>query len=187
MMRATARVRHGRHGASAGSGRLARRYFLPEATQMKENAQVVGELNGLLADATVFYQKLRHYHWNVEGAHFFELHAKFEELYTRWADSIDEIAERVLMVGGVPLHTLKSLLDAAELAEDETTPAAPQMVDNIAADLQALHRSTARLLDTAEAAGDRGTINMLDALRDLMEKDVWMLRTWKKEAAGSWS
>jgi starvation-inducible DNA-binding protein len=154
---------------------------------MNESTQVVGELNGLLADATVFYQKLRHYHWNVEGAHFFELHAKFEELYTRWADSIDEIAERILMVGGVPLHTLKSMLDVAELVEDESTPAAPLMVDNITADLQALLQRTARLVDTAEAAGDRGSVNMLDALRDGMEKDVWMLRTWKKETAGSWS
>lgn len=34
---------------------------------MNTNANVTNGLNTLLADATVFYQKLRHYHWNVEG------------------------------------------------------------------------------------------------------------------------
>jgi starvation-inducible DNA-binding protein len=152
---------------------------------MAGNDRVIDGLNGLLADATVFYQKLRHYHWNVEGNHFFELHAKFEEIYDRWAASIDEIAERVLMVEGVPLHTLKAMLQAATITEDESTPQATQMVEMVAADLQSLHAAAGRVLEAAEAAGDRGTANMLDALRDAMEKDLWMLRAWRGEAAGA--
>ena len=146
--------------------------------------QVVDDLNALLADATVFYQKLRHYHWNVEGRKFFELHEKFEELYTRWADDIDQIAERVLMVEGVPLHTLASMLKVARLAEDESIPKAAVMVDNILADMDALHAASGRVVDAAEEAGDRGTANLMDDLRDAMEKDMWMLRTWKKEQMG---
>jgi starvation-inducible DNA-binding protein len=153
---------------------------------MNANQNVVDGLNGLLADATIFYQKLRHYHWNVEGRHFFELHVKFEELYTRWAVTIDEIAERILMVDGTPLHTLKSMLNAAQLTEDESMPAAPQMVEAIAADLRTLHGRAGNILDMAEDADDRGTVNLMDAMRDAMEKDLWMLRTWIKEPAGSW-
>jgi starvation-inducible DNA-binding protein len=150
---------------------------------MANNDKVVDGLNGLLADSVVFYQKLRHYHWNVKGRHFFELHEKFEELYTRWADSIDEVAERILMVEGVPLHTLKSLLAAAELEEDESTPAAPAMVEAVLADLEAIHAKAGRLIETAEEADDRGTANLLDDVRDGIEKDLWMLDTWRKEAA----
>jgi starvation-inducible DNA-binding protein len=153
---------------------------------MTDDKRVVDELNGLLADATVFYQKLRHYHWNVDGRHFFELHEKFEEIYTRWAGSIDEVAERILMVGGVPLHTLQSLLDRARLEEDETIPAAAAMVDAIAADLAALHARAGDVIEAAEAAGDRGTANLLDGLRDEMEKDLWMLAAWRKEPSKSW-
>jgi starvation-inducible DNA-binding protein len=146
--------------------------------------QVVDDLNTLLADATVFYQKLRHYHWNVEGRKFFELHEKFEELYLRWADQIDEIAERVLMVEGVPLHTLASMLNVARIDEDESIPPAPEMVDNILADMNTLHASSGQVVEAAEDAGDRGTANLMDDLRDAMEKDLWMLRTWKKEQMG---
>lgn len=150
------------------------------------NTKVIDGLNGLLADATVFYQKLRHYHWNVEGRHFFELHEKFEELYTGWAGSIDEIAERILMVEGVPLHTLASMLEAARIHEDDATPAAPAMVEAIRADLRTLLEASGELIEVAEEAGDRGTVNLLDGLRDGIEKDVWMLRSWTKEAAKSW-
>lgn len=145
---------------------------------------VVDDLNALLADSTVFYQKLRHYHWNVEGRKFFELHAKFEELYTAWADQIDQIAERILMVEGVPLHTLSSMLKVARLREDETIPPAAEMVDTILADMNSLHDSAGAVVEAAEEAGDRGTANLMDDLRDAMEKDLWMLRTWKKEQMG---
>jgi starvation-inducible DNA-binding protein len=148
---------------------------------------VIDALNVLLADSTVFYQKLRHYHWNVQGPHFFELHAKFEELYDRWALTVDEVAERILMLNGTPLHTLKALLAAATLDEDEQAPAATEMVHAIEADLRAIHTSTGELIVLAEDAADRGTVNQLDALRDAIEKDLWMLRAWQAEHTRSWS
>lgn len=42
---------------------------------------VVTELNVLLADYHVYYQKLRNFHWNVLGENFFDLHNRFEEMY----------------------------------------------------------------------------------------------------------
>jgi len=154
---------------------------------MKSDGNVIEGLNGLLADATVFYQKLRHYHWNVTGRSFFDLHVKFEELYGRWSISIDEIAERVRAVGGKPLHTLRSVLESASIQEDETTPAAPEMVERLSADLTAIHERAGTVIGMAEAGGDRGTVNMLDALRDSIEKDRWMLRAWNEEAERAWS
>lgn len=154
---------------------------------MSDRQKVIDGLNGVLADATVFYQKLRHYHWNVDGRHFFELHAKFEELYTGWATSIDEIAERILMIGGVPLHTLASMLKEARLQEDESIPEAPDMVSVAMADLQGLHGRAGEVIALAEDAGDRGTANLLDDIRDAVEKDLWMLGAWKEEAAKAWA
>jgi DNA-binding ferritin-like protein len=42
------------------------------------------------------------------------------------------------------------------------------------------------VIEAAESAGDRGTANLLDELRDGIEKDVWMLRAWRRESARSW-
>jgi starvation-inducible DNA-binding protein len=154
---------------------------------MSHEENVIQGLNGLLADATVFYQKLRHYHWNVEGRHFFELHLKFEELYTRWAVSIDEIAERILSVGGTPLHTMRALVDGASLREDESIPNGAEMVERATADLASILERAGVVIETAEEAGDRGTVNLLDGMRDAIEKDLWMLRAWSQEAAQAWS
>ena len=66
---------------------------------------LAGGLNQLLADYMMFYQNTRGLHWNIKGEKFFELHLKFEELYTNLLLKVDEIAERILTLGGTPLHT----------------------------------------------------------------------------------
>ena len=153
---------------------------------MKQNQTVVNDLNGLLADATVFYQKLRHYHWNVAGFEFFTLHEKFELMYTAWATSIDEIAERILMIDGVPLHTMAAMLGTTRLQEDDSIPEASEMVTVIVADLHKITERVAEVINGAELAKDRGTTNLMDALQDTIDKDVWMLNALTKESATAW-
>ncbi len=139
-------------------------------------------LNTLLADTTVFYQKLRHYHWNVQGQKFFELHVKFEEIYNKWVLFIDEIAERIIALDAVPLHTLHAMLKHARLKEDEEIPEAVEMVNRLIADLLALRTSIDDTIGAAEEEGDRTTANILDEIRDGLEADLWMLKSWLKRA-----
>jgi starvation-inducible DNA-binding protein len=143
---------------------------------------IAGQLNTLLADSTVFYQKLRHYHWNVQGPKFFELHAKFEQIYEKWAPFIDQIAERIIALDTVPLHTLKSMLQAATLKEDSKVPDGTQMVKKTIADLNALRASMNDIIAAAEKSGDRTTANLLEGLGDAIEADLWMLKAWLKTA-----
>jgi starvation-inducible DNA-binding protein len=144
---------------------------------------VADSLNTLLADTTVFYQKLRHYHWNVQGQDFFELHLKFEEVYNKWVVFIDEIAERVIALDTVPLHTLSGMLKHARLKEDEELPEAREMVNRTIVDLVALRESIDETISKAEDSGDRTTVNILDEIRDGLEADRWMLKTWLKKRA----
>lgn len=139
---------------------------------------VTAGLNNLLADATVFYQKVRHYHWNVTGPQFFTLHDKFEELYTFWSDAIDQIAEQVRGRGDRPVHTLADVLDLASLEEDPSTPPADEMVEVVIDDLEALGDRVQRLADQAENAGAPSTATVLEDLGEQIEDDRWMLRAW---------
>jgi starvation-inducible DNA-binding protein len=142
---------------------------------------VTGSLNGLLADSTVFYQKLRHYHWNVTGPGFFELHAKFEEVYNRWVVYIDEVAERIIALDTIPLHTLASILEHASLKEDPEITSGPEMVRRAMADLETLRGTIDGIIESAEAGDDRTTVNLLDEIRDGVEADRWMLQQWLKK------
>ncbi len=84
-----------------------------EKTQSLANA-----LNDLLSNYQIFYMNVRGYHWNIKGDNFFELHAKFEELYDDLLLKIDEIAERVLTLGsqleGCVVHDSAEILYVGE-------------------------------------------------------------------------
>lgn len=71
---------------------------------------LIEKLNMLLSDYQVFYQNTRGFHWNIKGEKFFELHLKFEELYNDLQLKIDEVAERILTLGGVPIHSFSDYL-----------------------------------------------------------------------------
>ena len=62
-------------------------------------------LNQQIANWNVLYTKLHQFHWYVKGPHFFNLHAKFEELYEEAASTIDEFAEQLLANSGSPIST----------------------------------------------------------------------------------
>ena len=137
------------------------------------NQNLHAQLNALLADYQVFYQKLRGYHWTVKGPMFFALHAKFEELYDAAAERVDALAERLMALGGHPVATLRGQLEIARLREDGETKDAPSMVRNVHDDLEALQRS---LRAAVEISGiDPATANLLEGIADEQEKTLWML------------
>ena len=133
-------------------------------------------LNQLLADAIVFQQQLRHYHWTVKGDQFFTLHEVFERMYTAWATHVDDIAERVLSVGGVPLRTLSVAIEQSQLTEEAKQFEAHEMVQKLIDDVSTVHARVHVAADTASDNGDRSTENLMDDLSDEIEKDRWMLR-----------
>src|SRR6476661_11161787 len=96
----------------------------------KNVVELVDQLNDLLANYQVHYQKLRGCHWNVRGSDFFTLHVKFEELYNNAQLTIDELAERVLTLGKSPYSTFSSYIEVSKIKEIKTEGlAANKMVD----------------------------------------------------------
>lgn len=134
------------------------------------------ELNGLLADTTVLYEKLHAFHWFVAGPQFFGLHAKFEELYDRFAEVNDDIAERILTIGGAPIATLREVLELSHIKEYDGTKAPTDMVAALIADFEHVISHSREAIAAAEKAEDRGTANLLDGMCDELEKTNWMLR-----------
>ncbi|MHC4939986.1 MAG: Dps family protein [Planctomycetota bacterium] len=135
------------------------------------------------ADGAVFYQKLRHYHWHVRGDRFFELHGKFEELYLRWAEIVDDLAEHVVVRGGAAPATMSDMLDLATLREDESVPPAEAMVTRLADDLDTILEAMQRTIAVAEEHGDPVAVNLLEEIRDEQTKVGWMLRAWIDDTA----
>lgn len=147
----------------------------------KKVEPIVAELNLLLADYHVYYQKLRGFHWNVTGKNFFDLHNKYEELYNDAKVKIDEIAERILTLRYHPISTLKEYLQASSISEVSPLITDVEMVDETLGDHQELLSQMARVMVSAEEAGDEGTLDMIGAYIGELEKISWMLDAWRKD------
>jgi len=148
----------------------------------KEVAPTVGALNTLLSNYQVYYQNLRNFHWNVTGKNFFELHEKFEELYTDARIKIDEIAERILTLRSRPLSRLTDYLEISEIAEATLIENDEEMVAKILADHRLLLVNMRAVISTADAVNDEGTIDMIGGFIEELEKVSWMLDAWLQPA-----
>lgn len=145
-----------------------------------ETAEIVVSLNTLLADYQVFYNKLRNYHWNIEGPEFFELHEEFEKEYNTVKENIDIVAERIRVFGIKPNFTLKKSLENSKIAESEENLSAIEMVREVLQDFEILHDDILSAIGSALETGDIATEQMLtDFLRDL-EKRNWMFTSYLK-------
>lgn len=145
----------------------------------EEKSRKLGEqLNELLSNFQLYYQNLRGFHWNIKGSNFFELHAKFEELYRDAQEKIDEIAERILTLGQAPLHTFEDYLNAAKVKVHKSQSKDRETVLALVEILHVLLSKERELLKTAEEANDEGTTDMITTFIAEQEKTVWMLRAW---------
>ena len=118
----------------------------------------------LLADFQVYYTNLRGLHWNIKGHSFFVLHSKFEDMYNSAAETIDEIAERILMLGGTPQHQFSNYADKA--------------LNNIGETLKVLIAEERELLSLASETKDEVTVAMISDLLKGQEKMIWMLSAY---------
>ncbi len=148
---------------------------------MSEN-KLNDALKQLVANASVHYQKLRGFHWNVRGRGFFHLHGLFEEQYGHWAGAIDEVAERLLTLDVRPPSSLAEMLELASLSEAKPGGSAEEMIRDVRSDLLALRGDVLGALELAEAASDRGTVGLLDGMLGEIEKTLWMLSAWLDES-----
>ncbi|EAS19761.1 DNA starvation/stationary phase protection protein [Nonlabens mediterrranea] len=141
--------------------------------------KTVQELNILLSDYHVYYQKLRNFHWNVVGKNFFDLHIKFEEMYDDAKLKIDEMAERILTLRYQPTSNLSEYLKKSNLQESKSEHTDVEMVNTLLDDHGTLIKQMRKVVDKADQADDEGTIDLIGAYIRELEKTSWMLDAWR--------
>ena len=141
----------------------------------------IGLLNVLLANYQTYYQNLRGVHWNIKGKRFFELHVKFEELYTTAQEQVDEIAERILTLGGMPFHTLESYVKHASVPVGENIFDDEKTVRLVIDTISVLLPLEREILDFSDEINDEGTNSLMSDFISGQEKNVWMLKAYLNE------
>lgn len=139
-----------------------------------QSSELAEKLNDLLANYQIFYMNTRGFHWNIKGDKFFELHIKFEELYTDLQLKIDEIAERVLTLGHIPMHNFEDYIKTAVVKPAKNISEGKKAISLILEAFKVLITKQRNLLDLSDVADDEGTNALMsDYIRE-QEKLVWM-------------
>ena len=141
----------------------------------KKVNSVVNELKQLLADFQVHYTNLRGVHWNIKGRGFFTLHEKFESMYNDAAEKVDELAERILMLGGEAENKFSEYLKVAKVKEVSDITCTTCAVDYVLDTYKHIIGLERKVIDTANEAGDAVTADMLTGYLKEQEKMVWTL------------
>jgi starvation-inducible DNA-binding protein len=142
----------------------------------KNNEKTIDLLSNFVADSFVLYVKTLNYHWNMVGDKFFMFHRLLEEQYKEMAQGIDDLSERIRMLGGKAPATLKSFLELTTLKEGSSSSSQEKMVTELAADNQKLVDICHGLISHADEIKDQGSSDLLIERLRAHDKNAWILR-----------
>ncbi|EKP0306824.1 DNA starvation/stationary phase protection protein [Aeromonas veronii] len=150
----------------------------PIGLDTAQSQALAAELNKLLASYQILYMNVRGFHWNIRGNQFFELHLKFEEIYNDLLLKVDALAERILTLDGVPMHSFSDYLKVSAIPEQKGLHDGRACVESLLGSFRELLVAQRRILAQAADAGDEGTASILSDYVQQQEKLVWMLRAY---------
>ena len=142
--------------------------------------EIIDKLNAYLSNVQVTYMNVRGYHWNITVKQFFALHEKFEEAYDKLNEMADEIAERILMLGGKPLHSFSDYLKITSVKERLNVSTADDTVKSFLEDIAILLENERDILSLASENDDEGTVGLMSEYIGEQEKTIWMFNALLK-------
>ncbi len=126
--------------------------------------QITERLNQLLADTMTLRDLYKKHHWQVAGHTFYPLHLLFDKHYEEQSELVDNIAERIQLLGGVSIAMAH---DVAELTKVERPPKdreeVPVQISRLLEAHELILRYARALAEKADDLGDVGTNDMLSS------------------------
>ena len=132
-------------------------------------------LSHILADTYLLYLKTQNFHWNVKGNLFYGIHNLLEEQYKEMAIAVDDIAERIRILGLSAPGSFHQFLELSSLKEAKGLYDAESMTTELAQDHLTLAHKMGKLLKQAEDSYDIGSVDLLSGRIRAHEKQSWML------------
>jgi starvation-inducible DNA-binding protein len=133
-------------------------------------------LNARLADAIDLSLQAKQAHWNVKGPQFFALHQLFDKVHETAAEGVDDVAERLVELGGTADGTLPTAAKKTTLpAFPNGAVAAEVHLAALVASLSAFGKGARAAIDVAAKAGDADTADLFTEISRENDKYLWMV------------
>ncbi|RUR20321.1 DNA starvation/stationary phase protection protein [Legionella sp. km535] len=138
-------------------------------------SSVIKKLEVALADTYALYLKTQNYHWHVKGPQFKSLHELFEMQYKELAEAVDQVAERILIMGHKAPATFTEYNQLKTIKDGDSSLSANQMVIELAKDNSTLVNDLNQAIKIAQENNDEGTVTLLSDRIAAHQKAHWML------------
>ena len=144
-------------------GRLVR---MPIALALNVCEESVTNLNQLLADTITLRDLYKKHHWQIAGPTFYQLHLLFDKHYEQQNEIVDQLAERIQLLGGV------SVAMAHDVAEMTLIPRPPRGREEVPVQVSRLLHAHEIVLEEARAMARRAADSGDDGTNDLIVSNV---------------
>src|ERR1700732_1577957 len=167
-------IQHQRGAEIQPYGKIAK---LPIALDEKVCAESTENLNQLIADTMTLRDMYKKHHWQVAGHTFYQLHLLFDKHHGEQDELVDEIAERIQLLGGI---SLAMAADVAETTMIERPPRgreeAPVQISRLLEAHEQILKQAREFAEAADESGDDGTNDLIvsNVIRT-NEHQVWFL------------
>lgn len=139
---------------------------LPNGLSEKVCKESVERLNQILADTMTLRDMYKKHHWQVAGHTFYQLHLLFDKHYNEQNELVDQIAERIQLLGGL------SYAMAADVAENTNIPRPPKGREEVPVQISRLLAAHDIILQGAHASAKKAADMGDDGTNDLLVSNV---------------
>lgn len=143
---------------------------------MEENKNIM-ILNEYLANLKVLNNNLYNMHFNIVGVSFFGLHRMLQEYYEEVALMYDQVAERIKMLNGYPLTSLKKMEDVSTMKSMRSMDyTGQQVLEVLQNDFGFMKEYSKDMVHCFEKEDDYVTADIFTEFLKYFEKQHWMIR-----------
>jgi starvation-inducible DNA-binding protein len=161
------------HTAPKGKGNVVypTRNDLPEASR----SSLIDLLDARLADAGDLQTQMKQAHWNVKGPNFIALHELFDKINEDVEDYVDDLAERVVQLGGVAHGTARQVAARSSLTEYPAVRDGRQHVEAVSNALATFGKLVRAAIDQSDKLGDKDTADLFTEISRGVDKWLWFV------------
>lgn len=142
--------------------------------------ELIQQLKIAFANTFVFHVKAWGYHWNVEGADFYQYHNLFGDIYEEVQGSVDTFAEHIRQMQSYAPASLERFKQLSQLQESTRIPSGMEMVTELLAENEMVLQSLQAVYELAERAGEHALSNFIADRMEAHKKHAWFLRSTAK-------
>lgn len=140
------------------------------------HAEIVAQVNKLVADAFVLYLKTKNFHWHMSGLHFRDYHLLLDDQSSQIFAIIDPLAERARKLGFRTLHSISEVRNQSRIADNDYDFVPPlEMLRELMADNKALAKSMRETHEICDSHKDVASASLLEVYVDEAERRTWFL------------